>query len=77
MHNCIGFRDCRIIIKLLPALDNGESPLHCAVLNGKGSCANCLLQHNADVNAEDNNGRSVIQSARNSGHPKLMEGVEM
>ena len=53
--------------------DNGETPLHFAAASGKGNCANCLLLHDANSEIKTYRGSSVVQCARSSGHPKLME----
>ena len=54
-------------------MDNvyGQTPLHLAALHGKSSVANLLLHANANPTADNKDGRTPAQRAKQRGHLDL------
>ncbi len=50
-----------------------NTPAHYATDAGKAECFNCLLQHDADLNALNEKRETPLESARRAGKPLLME----
>lgn len=71
LHYCSGQRDlvaAASVAMAAPDLmespdEDGFTPLHLAVIQGNMSLVNLLLASNADVNALDNEGHSVVHWA--------------
>ena len=54
---------------------NGTTALHRAAAQGFAAIAQMLIQWGADVKISDNEGRTALDYAHETGHPELLEGL--
>jgi uncharacterized protein len=54
---------------------NGTTALHRAAAQGFAAIAQMLIQWGADVKISDNEGRTALDYAHETGHPQLLEGL--
>jgi len=52
------------------------TPLIGCAKGGKLEAVEWLLEHGADINAEDQRGRTALEWARANGHPKVVEVLQ-